>query len=95
MKFFNTVGALALLLAFALAAPAFAADRTFVVDNTHARIGFSVTHMVISSVKGEFKQYEGSFTLTDRNELVGATATIQAASLDTGVEKRDEHLRSP
>ncbi len=92
MKKLFVAGAIA--IAF-MTTPALAADKTFAIDNTHARIGFGVTHMVISSVKGEFKKYEGSFTLGDHKELKSASATIETASIDTGVEKRDNHLRSP
>jgi polyisoprenoid-binding protein YceI len=76
-------------------APAPAIDRLYTVDPAHTRVGFSVRHLVISNVKGNFTAYTGAFTLNGASELIAAEAAIDAASIDTGVEKRDDHLRSP
>ena len=65
------------------------------VDPSHTSIGFSVKHMVISNVKGVFDKYTGSFELDAKDSLVSASATIDAASINTREPKRDEHLRSP
>ncbi len=83
----------ALLLTVAVATPA-VADDLYNLDNTHTRVGFSVTHMVISSVKGDFTKYSGEFTLGDKGVLTHVEASIDVASVNTGVEKRDNHLRS-
>jgi polyisoprenoid-binding protein YceI len=70
---------------------------TYKVDPAHSSIGFSVDHMVIDTVHGRFRQFDGSITVDPENgnALKQATATIQAKSIDTDVEKRDNHLRSP
>ncbi|MDH5510611.1 MAG: YceI family protein [Nitrospinota bacterium] len=65
------------------------------VDQDHTSIGFSVKHMVVSNVKGVFDQVTGTFTLDEKDQLTGAEATIDAASVNTRNEKRDDHLRSP
>lgn len=65
----------------------------YVVDVTHADMGFSVKHLVISKVRGSFKTFEATAHLDDQNQLVSAEASIDAASIDTANEKRDEHLR--
>lgn len=68
---------------------------TYDVDPDHTRIGFAVKHMVISEVRGEFLKFSGSFELDDKGSLTGISAKIEMASLNTRVEKRDNHLRSP
>lgn len=67
----------------------------FTVDPGHSRIGFSARHAMVTKVKGEFRDFEGSFHLDPKNpQDSSATLTIQARSIDTGNEQRDEHLRS-
>jgi polyisoprenoid-binding protein YceI len=70
---------------------------TYKVDPAHSSIGFSVDHMVIDTVHGRFRQFDGSITVDpdNGNALKQASATIQAKSIDTDVERRDTHLRSP
>jgi polyisoprenoid-binding protein YceI len=65
---------------------------TYTVDPAHSRVGFSVKHMGIATVRGEFGAFEGGLELGDN----GATAygTVQASSIDTSEAQRDEHLRS-
>ncbi|MFZ0996462.1 MAG: YceI family protein [Candidatus Dormiibacterota bacterium] len=65
------------------------------VDNSHTSLEFSARHMMVSTVKGHFKEFTGEVEL-DPSDLTRskARAEIQAASLDTREEKRDGHLRS-
>ena len=70
-----------------------AAD-TYKVDPAHTSVGFTISHLVISEVSGRFNNVAGEVTI-DKDALVSATATIQVKNVDTGVEKRDNHLRSP
>lgn len=65
------------------------------VDVTHSSVGFSVSHLVISKVRGEFKEFEGTINF-DGKEIAGGSVifTIQMQSVDTEDEKRDNHLRS-
>jgi polyisoprenoid-binding protein YceI len=74
---------------------ALAAD-IYKLDKSHTRVGFMVRHLVISKVRGEFKQYEATI-LFDANNVSKSSmeGTIQVASIDTDNEKRDKHLRSP
>ncbi len=76
-----------------LAPPVLAA--TYDLDPAHTRIGFSAKHMVISNVSGKFDKFTGSFEIDDKGKLIKVSATVRVASLNTGVEKRDNHLRSP
>jgi polyisoprenoid-binding protein YceI len=70
---------------------------TYKVDPAHTSVNFSIEHMVINTVHGRFRQFEGSITVDpdNGNALKGASGTIQAKSIDTDIEKRDNHLRSP
>ncbi len=85
-------------LAVALAvAPALALAQaaTWNIDTAHTRAGFSVKHLVISDVKGEFSKTEGKAQI-DEADLTRSTVevTIDAASVDTRDPKRDAHLKS-
>ena len=69
---------------------------TYKVDPAHSSIGFSIDHMVIDTVHGRFRQFDGSITVDPDhgNALKQAGATIQTSSIDTDVDRRDNHLRS-
>ncbi|AQQ52093.1 YceI family protein [Planococcus lenghuensis] len=65
------------------------------VDASHSSIGFTVKHMMISKVRGAFNSYEASVE-TKEKDLTDAAIEfkIDVASIDTGSEDRDNHLRS-
>ena len=65
------------------------------IDAAHTHVGFSVPHMVVSEVEGEFKTFSGK-VLLDEKDLTKSKVelTVQVASIDTGVADRDKHLRS-
>ena len=72
-----------------------AAD-TYDIDAAHTSVQFSIRHMMISNVRGEFTKLAGKATGDPANPTATTVeATIEAASIDTRNEKRDEHLRSP
>ncbi len=86
---------LTLMVVLALSLTAFAGD-VYHLDKAHTTIGFSVKHMVITTVPGKFKDFDGSITYDPKNPLAtSAEVTIKTASINTGNEKRDGHLRSP
>ncbi len=65
-------------------------------DTTHSSISFSVRHMVFAKVRGQFRDWKGKVELDPDNVAAGrAEVEIEAASIDTGVADRDNHLRSP
>ncbi|MGM0533971.1 MAG: YceI family protein [Campylobacterota bacterium] len=75
----------------ALSAPA----AQLMIDDSHSKVGFEVTHMMISSVDGRFVDYGGDIAIDlDSKEITALDATVNAKSIDTGIEKRDNHLRS-
>lgn len=82
-----------ILILLVLTAPAWAAD-TYKIDPAHSTVGFSVSHMVINTVHGKFKQFEGTVDV-DNNAIQAAQGTIQAKSIDTANDRRDGHLRTP
>lgn len=64
-------------------------------DKAHTNIGFKVDHMVITTVSGNFQEYEGSITLeSDTFENASINFTIEVASINTENKQRDNHLRS-
>ena len=77
---------------FLLLSHANAADN-YKIDPAHTSVGFSVRHMGVSNVKGHFDEFAGSVVL-DNGSIKEATATIQVKSVNTGIEKRDNHLRT-
>ncbi|MGA8891500.1 MAG: YceI family protein [Anaeromyxobacteraceae bacterium] len=86
----SAVVALALVPAMALAQAS-----TWTIDGSHTRTGFSVKHLVISDVKGEFAKTEGKAQIDDADlSKSSVEVTIDAASVDTRDQKRDAHLKS-
>ncbi len=79
-----------------IASTAIALD-TYKVDPAHSSVNFSIDHMVVNTVHGRFRQFEGTVTVDpdNGNALKSASGTIQAKSIDTDIERRDDHLRSP
>jgi polyisoprenoid-binding protein YceI len=72
-----------------------AATSSWNVDASHSQVGFSVKHLVISNVRGEFGAYQGKLVL-DESEPAKSTveATIDVNTIDTKVADRDAHLKS-
>lgn len=69
--------------------------ETWKFDKSHTTIGFEVSHMVISSVDGKFKEYDGTVTTDGDNwETAQINFTAQVSSIDTDNEDRDNHLKS-
>ncbi|HET9554656.1 MAG TPA: YceI family protein [Anaeromyxobacteraceae bacterium] len=86
-----------LILAAALLSPALAlADATpYKIDGAHTHSSFTVRHLVISNVRGEFAKTEGVVAIDDADLAKSKVeATIDVASIDTREPKRDEHLKS-
>jgi len=73
----------------------FSAEK-YKIDSVHSSVGFSVKHMVITNVKGEFNSFSGT-VMFDKNDLGNSSVdvTIDAASIDTDNDQRDGHLKSP
>ena len=86
----------ALAIALAIALPVLANADTWHIDPAHTNVEFTVRHMMISNVKGQFQKTSGTITVNGNDPTSAKIdATIDAASIDTRVEKRDTHLKSP
>ncbi len=68
---------------------------TWVLDPTHSSIELTARHLMVTKVRGTFKQFGGSITVGDSPETSSVEISIEAGSIDTGAADRDTHLRSP
>jgi len=86
-----------LILALAgVALSGLAGAATWEIDPVHSSVGFGVRHLMVSTVRGQFTKMSGSAQADDTDYAKAKIeATIDAASIDTRVEKRDTHLKSP
>ncbi len=72
-----------------------AAGNVWTLDVNHTVVEFAVKHMMIATVKGRFADVAGTVTLDERDPTRSTVRVdIEAASIDTHVEQRDQHLRS-
>jgi polyisoprenoid-binding protein YceI len=67
---------------------------TWTIDPVHSTIGFAIRHMVVATVHGRFGGFRGTIRFDERPHDASVEVQIDAASIDTGISKRDEHLRS-
>jgi len=67
---------------------------TWDIDPTHSTVGFSVRHMMVSKVRGYFREFSGEIVTAEDPAQSSVTATIDLASIDTRQEQRDAHIRS-
>ena len=67
---------------------------TWVVDPAHSYVGFAVKHLGISTVRGEFKEFEGTLEIGEDVAAWRTYGTVKVASIDTAETDRDGHLRS-
>lgn len=70
------------------------APGTYVLDPAHKLVGFTARHMMVSKVRGHFEDATATITVADDPLQSSVVATIQAASITTGQNDRDNHLRS-
>ncbi len=67
---------------------------TWAIDPAHSRVGFAVKHLGIATVRGTFENFAGTLDVGEDLATATATATIEAASVNTAEAQRDAHLRS-
>ena len=86
----------AIVMAIVVALPVLVHADTWQIDSSHTSVEFTVRHMMISNVKGQFQKTTGTIT-ANGNDPASAKidVTIDASSVDTRVERRDAHLKSP
>lgn len=72
------------------------ATHIYTIDPVHSDVSFSVRHMMLSKVRGQFRAVAGSIELATGSDIpVGVKAEIDASSIDTREAQRDGHLKSP
>jgi polyisoprenoid-binding protein YceI len=77
-----------------LGLPAFALADAWQIDQDHSNVAFKVRHMMVSNVKGDFRRFSGVVDIDSRDVTKSKVAVnIDTASVNTGVAKRDEHLK--
>src|ERR1700716_4298881 len=70
------------------------ANETYKIDPAHSTIAFKV-HQYVTTVAGKFTRFSGTVDVDpDHAEKSSVVAKIDVASIDTGIAKRDAHLRS-
>ena len=98
LSFVFLAAAAALVLTTPLAAqqaPAPAAPNTWAVDGAHSSAGFAVKHLMVSTVRGTLGPVTGSIVWDGKTaQSIKADVTIDVKKLNTGIEQRDNHLRS-
>jgi polyisoprenoid-binding protein YceI len=66
------------------------------IDTSHSEVSFAVRHMMISTVRGQFKKFSGTINIDETTPTNSSVeVAIDVASIDTRDEKRDGHLASP
>jgi polyisoprenoid-binding protein YceI len=94
MRFPRKHAVLAFAAGLSIGAIAAAATETFVFDKAHSQVGFQIRHF-LTKVEGRFRDYDGRIVIDRQNPANSRVdVTIQAASIDTGNEKRDADLKS-
>ena len=89
LRIIAAVAAITVLSSVALA------NETYRFDQSHSTIGFSV-HQFLGTTHGKFTKFDGKIEIDrEHPENSSVTARIDARSIDTGIVKRDNHLRSP
>jgi polyisoprenoid-binding protein YceI len=67
---------------------------TWTVDASHSELGFVARHLMVTKVRGQFKEFEGTVKVGESLTESQVTAVAQLASVDTGSADRDAHLKS-
>jgi polyisoprenoid-binding protein YceI len=87
---------LTLIITLALLAPLSAFSASYNIDPFHTNIGFKVKHLMITNVKGAFEKFKGTVVIDEKDITKSKVdVSIEMASLNTNIAKRDEHLRGP
>jgi len=86
----------AVLAIVALGLPGLSAGAMWDIDPAHTSAQFAVRHLMVSTVRGEFGKVSGTVNLDEQDPSKSSLeATVDTASINTRVEKRDQHLKSP
>lgn len=67
---------------------------TYVIDPSHSEVGFTARHLMVTKVRGLFEKFAGTITVAEDFTASKVEATIDATSVNTRDENRDNHLRT-
>lgn len=67
---------------------------TYAIDKAHTEVGFVARHLIGTKVRGRFGEFDGTIVIADPVEDSSVEAEVDAASIDTNVGMRDDHLRT-
>jgi polyisoprenoid-binding protein YceI len=88
------INAFALLSLLVL--PPLVSAESWSIDPEHSTVGFKIRHMMVSNVRGNFPAFSGTVEIDDKEVTRSKVdVSIETASINTNISKRDEHLRSP
>lgn len=91
MKHWSLLGAAAVMVA----ATGSASAASYTIDPTHTYPHFTISHLGFSNMHGRFNKTMGKLDVDLEKKTGAVDITIDAASVDTGFAKRDDHLRTP
>jgi polyisoprenoid-binding protein YceI len=94
MKTLFILGMSVLTAASAFAAPKIEAGK-YGIDPAHSKVGFEISHLVISTVEGRFDTFTGNVEMGKKIDDTKIDASIDVNSISTGNGDRDKHLKSP
>ena len=87
---------ISIIIVAALLSPLHVFAATYIIDPAHTTIGFKVKHLMITNVKGVFERFKGTVNIDEKDITKSKVdVTIEMASINTNIAKRDDHLRSP
>jgi polyisoprenoid-binding protein YceI len=71
------------------------AEGTWKLDQAHTNLGFVARYLMLTKVRGRFRDFDGTIHIGESPETSWVEVLMDAASIDSDNETRDEHLRSP
>ncbi|MEX1026882.1 MAG: YceI family protein [Candidatus Paceibacterota bacterium] len=83
------------ILAFAMGRVGVVQSQQYAIDPAHTAVAFQISHLDLSWTHGRFNEVSGGFSIDPSGDRSQFVLAINAASIDTGNQKRDDHLRSP
>lgn len=87
---------ISIVIVAALLAPLHVFAAVYTIDPAHSTIGFKVKHLMVTNVNGVFEKFKGTVNIDEKDIAKSKVdVTIEMASINTNITKRDEHLRSP
>jgi polyisoprenoid-binding protein YceI len=94
MSLFSVISSVAVLGSIQWAVAAAPPVGKFAIDTAHSKVGFEISHLVVSSVDGQFDKFSGTIEVADKMDKSKVNVEIDANSISTANGDRDTHLKS-